>query len=55
MSVLLSSRLKTLHYNSDSCCEATGFFTPSALNTPAWSVLIADTPVTGSPCAMRMR
>ena len=49
VSVFPTSRLKTLHYNSDSCCEAAGFFTPSAWNTPACPALIADTPVTGSP------
>ena len=26
---------KALHYNSDNCCEAAGFFTPKALNTSA--------------------
>ena len=44
-----------LHYNSGNCCEAAGFFTPNALNVPACSALIVDTPVTGSACAMRIR
>ena len=47
--------MKTLHYNSDNCCDAAGFLTPRALNISACSVLIVDTPVTGSPCAIRMR
>lgn len=43
----VDGELKTLHYNSDDCCDAMGFFTRNALKTSAYSLAIVDTPVMG--------